>query len=86
MKRTPLHYGAENGHVAVVEVLIRAGADVNVVDRVSYCVAVLYHMHICTCGITICVWYRLLYHTPLLYIVSSLILKCIYINSLYLCN
>ena len=32
---TALHYGAKNGHVAVVEGLIRAGADVNVVDDVS---------------------------------------------------
>ena len=32
---TPLHYGAENGHAAVVEGLIRAGADVNAADRVS---------------------------------------------------
>ena len=31
----PLHYGAKNGHAAVVEGLIRAGAEVNVVDRVS---------------------------------------------------
>ena len=31
----PLHYGAENGHAAVVEELIRAGANVNTVDRVS---------------------------------------------------
>ena len=55
MKSTPLHYGAENGHVAVVGVLIRAGVDVNVVGPVSYCVAVLYHTHTCTCGITICI-------------------------------
>ena len=32
---TPLHDGAENGHAAVVEGLIRAGANVNAVDRVS---------------------------------------------------
>ena len=32
---TPLHYGAENGHVPVVESLIRAGADINAVDDVS---------------------------------------------------
>ena len=37
MKRTPLHYGATNNHVAVVEELIRAGADVNADDGVSYC-------------------------------------------------
>ena len=33
--RTPLHNGAENGHAAVVEELIKAGADVNAVDDVS---------------------------------------------------
>ena len=32
---TPLHYGAKNGHAAVVEGLIRAGANVNTVDIVS---------------------------------------------------
>ena len=32
---TPLHYGAKNGHTAVVEGLVRAGADVNAVDGVS---------------------------------------------------
>ena len=32
---TVLHYGAAVGHVAVVERLIRAGADVNVADDVS---------------------------------------------------
>ena len=31
----PLHYGAESGHAAVVEALIRVGADVNAIDRVS---------------------------------------------------
>ena len=31
----PLHYGAENGHAAVVEGLIRAGANVNALSRVS---------------------------------------------------
>ena len=31
----PLHYGIKNGHTAVVEGLIRAGADVNTVDGVS---------------------------------------------------
>ena len=33
--KTPLHYGAVNGNAAVVEGLIRAGANVNAVDRVS---------------------------------------------------
>ena len=32
---TALHYGSENGHAAVVEALIRGGADVNAVDYVS---------------------------------------------------
>ena len=31
----PLHYGIKNGHAAVVEGLIRSGADINIVDRVS---------------------------------------------------
>ena len=31
----PLHYSAKNGHAAVVEGLIRAGADVNALIRVS---------------------------------------------------
>ena len=35
---TPLHYGAENGHAAVVEGLIRAGANVNAVNYVSLCI------------------------------------------------
>ena len=34
---TALHYGAAEGHVAVVEGLIRAGADVNAIDNVRYC-------------------------------------------------
>ena len=33
---TALHFGAEKGHAAVIEGLIRAGVDVNAVDRVSY--------------------------------------------------
>ena len=32
---TALHLGAENGHAAVIEGLIRAGADVNAVAKVS---------------------------------------------------
>lgn len=32
---TPLHCGAENNHVLVVEALIKAKADVNAVDSVS---------------------------------------------------
>ena len=32
---TALHYASGNGHAAVVETLIRAGANVNAVDSVS---------------------------------------------------
>ena len=32
---TPLHYGAGNGNAAVIEGLIRAGANVNAVTIVS---------------------------------------------------
>ena len=35
LEKTALHYWSENGHVAVVEALIRGGADVNAVDNVS---------------------------------------------------
>ena len=40
-KKTALQYSAEDGHVLVVEGLIRAGADVNIVDVVS----LIYDMH-----------------------------------------
>ena len=33
--KTPLHYGAVNDHAAVIEGLIRAGANVNAADNVS---------------------------------------------------
>ena len=33
---TVLHYGAESGHDLVVEGLIRGGADVNAVNKVSW--------------------------------------------------
>ena len=33
--RRALYYFAENGHAAVVEGLVRAGADANAADRVS---------------------------------------------------
>ena len=33
-KHTPLHDAASNGHVDVVEVLIKSGADVNGVQKV----------------------------------------------------
>ena len=32
---TPLHYAAGEGHLSIVEVLIKSNADVNVVDKVS---------------------------------------------------
>ena len=35
---TPLHCGAKNNHVLVVEALIKAKADVNAIDDVSKCV------------------------------------------------
>ena len=31
--RTPLHWSAENGHVAVVKYLVDHGADVNIQDE-----------------------------------------------------
>ena len=39
--KTALHYGAEHGHVSVVEGLISAGANVNDIDFVS----LIYDMH-----------------------------------------
>ena len=33
--RTALHYSAIYGHTEVVEILIRSGADVNALDKVS---------------------------------------------------
>ena len=32
---TALHYGIDNGHAAVIEGLIKVGADINAVDIVS---------------------------------------------------
>ena len=32
---TSLHFGSSNGHTVIAEALIRAGADVSVVDSVS---------------------------------------------------
>ena len=34
-KWTPLHLAASSGHIQVVETLIRLGADINVVQKVS---------------------------------------------------
>ena len=32
---TPLHLAAQNGHVEVVDTLIKSGADISVVEKVS---------------------------------------------------
>ena len=34
--RTPLYIASKSGHDIVVEVLLKAGADVNLADEVSY--------------------------------------------------
>ena len=41
MLQTPLYTAAENGHTAVVEMLLRAGADVN---KVSHSFSVCYYV------------------------------------------
>ena len=41
MFQTPLHGAAENGHTAVVEMLLRAGADMN---KVSLSFSVCYYV------------------------------------------
>ena len=33
---SPLHFAAENCHVEVVEELVRAGADINAVNKVQF--------------------------------------------------
>ena len=40
--RTPLHTAACLGHCSVVECLITSGANVNVVDIVSFCLCLLH--------------------------------------------
>ena len=35
---TPLHHAAFQGHLPVVEVLIRSNADINAVTNVSQCI------------------------------------------------
>ena len=35
MKKTPLLVAAKHGHTAVMEVLVKAGADVNIVSHVE---------------------------------------------------
>jgi len=39
---TALHYGAMNGHIDVVGVLLQAGADINAKDDVSICITCIY--------------------------------------------
>ena len=34
--KTPLHLASERGHVSVVEILIVAQADINLLDKVLY--------------------------------------------------
>ena len=46
---TPLHLAAQNGHVDVAQTLIESGADINVIQRVSW-----HEMqHKITCGLHI---------------------------------
>ena len=42
---TPLHDGAKNGNAAVVEGLIRAGANVNAIDGVSVYDEIMKHKY-----------------------------------------
>ena len=44
---TPLHFATSNNHSPLVEVLVQAGADVNVVNKVKQNnhLIVIYHLH-----------------------------------------
>ena len=39
---TALHFGAINGHIDVVGVLVEAGADIHAKDNVSICITCMY--------------------------------------------
>ena len=46
---TPLHLATLNGHVAVLETLVRLGVDVNTTVKVSQ------HIHYCFSHISLCI-------------------------------
>ena len=56
---TPLHYAAVNGHLSIVEVLIRSNADVNAVDKVSQYITM--HVYNITVHVQIAITYQHLY-------------------------